>query len=112
MFEPTVPKWVYDQKCAEYAALLEKYHALRPTHSASSPIRVTAPKEEPGLATLHAAEAAVNNPRLALIADNLMRQKPELTRAQALTEAYRLDSFARGRATIPPVAPPGEPPSR
>lgn len=25
MFEPTVPKWVYDQKCAEYAALLEKY---------------------------------------------------------------------------------------
>jgi hypothetical protein len=29
LFKETVPKFVYDQKCAEYNDLLAKYHALR-----------------------------------------------------------------------------------
>ena len=109
---PTVPRDIYDALQARYDDLLNKYHALRPTHSPVAPIRVSAPKEEPGLATLHATEAAIRNPAIARLADKLRQDKPELGHAEALREAKRLDDIARGRAVAPPVSQPYVPPSR
>lgn len=112
LFTDTVPRDLYDALQARYDDLLAKYHSLRPTHSPVAPLRVTAPKEEPGLATLHAAEAAINNPHIARIADNIMREQPSLSRQGALLEAKRLDDIRRGRAVAPSAASPPEPPSR
>lgn len=109
---PTVPRDLYDALQARYDDLLNKYHALRPTHAPTAPLRVSSPQEEPGARALHAIEHAVTNPRLAQIADTLMQTKPELSRVAALVEAKRLDDIARGKAVAPSVAPPSEPPSR
>lgn len=100
------------QANARYDMLFAAYEKLRPTHAPASPMRLVPPKEEPGLATLHAAEAAVSNPRVAVIADNLIKQDPTLRREVALREAKRLDDIARGRAVAPSAATPPEPPSR
>lgn len=109
VFQETVPKWIYDQKCAEYDRLFLAYEKLRPTHSPVAPMRITPPPGEPGMATLHAVEAAVDDPKVARIADSLIAQKPGLARDAALREAKRLNDIARGRAVVE-SQPPAEPP--
>jgi len=109
VFQETVPKWIYDQKCAEYDKLFAAYEKLRPTHSPIAPMRVSLPSGEPGMATLHAIEAAVDDPKVAKIADSLIAAKPGLDRSAALREAKRLHDIARGRAVME-SAPPAEPP--
>ena len=116
LFAESVPREMYEDVKAQlaasearYTALFAAYEKLRPTHSPASPIRMNAPTEEPGLATLHAAEAAVRDPRIAGIADNLIAQSPGLDRRIALREAKRLDDIARGRAVAPSVPSPNSP---
>lgn len=112
VFQETVPKWMYDALQSRYDDLLAKYHSLRPTHSPVAPMRVTAPREEPGMATLHAIEATINDPRIARMADTLMQQKPGLSREQAITEATRLHAIGTGKATAPPASGVPGPPVR
>ena len=101
-----------DQWRQRYDTLFAAYEKLRPTHSPIAPLRVTPPQEEPGARALHATEAAMNNPKIAAIADNLQREKPELSRLGAMVEAKRLDDIARGRAVAPSAASVNTPPVR
>jgi hypothetical protein len=109
---PSVPRDLYDALQARYDDLLNKYHALRPTHSTVAPLRVSAPQEEPGAKALHAVERTVTDPRVRAIAAKLLAENPQLTHLAAMKEATRLDDIMRGRGMAPPIVPPTEPPSR
>lgn len=97
IFEETVPKWVYDQKCAEYADLLAKYHALRPTHAPVTPMKLVPPTGSDESAVQRMG-AALADERLHGIAAKLLQERPDLSMAAALSEAKRLDDIARGKA--------------
>ena len=112
LFTDSVPRDLYDALQTRYDDLLNKYHALRPSHAPVAPMRVTAAPEEPGARALHAAEAAINDPRLAAMADNLMQQSPGLSPVRAMIEAKRLDDMVRGRTVAPSLPTGSEPPSR
>lgn len=104
LFSDTVPRELYDRKCAEYDALLEKYHSLRLIGNAPvSPIRTSMPKPDTGTAALKDLEQRAHSPRVLGMAANLRAQKPELTQEEALAEAVRLDGFIAGRAMVPPA---------
>jgi hypothetical protein len=119
MPRPAITREQYDEIKADrdqwrdrYDTLFAAYEKLRPTHSPAGPLRVTPGREEPGMASLKATEAAMNNPKIAAIADNLQREKPELSRLGAMIEAKRLDDIARGRAVAPSAASVNMPPAR
>lgn len=110
MFEPTVPKWLYDQKCAEFNSLLDRYHALRPTHSPVAPMKLIPPKPD-GEAQVRAMEQAVMDPRVVEQAE-VISTRDNVPMPLALAEAQRLSRIARGRETAPSVAEPYSPPVR
>lgn len=104
----TVPRGQYEQAIARaeraeklYDDLLDKYHKLRPTHNPVQPLRITPPKPDSGEAALMGAEAAITDPRVAGIADNLRRERPELSEAAVMREAKRLNDIARGKVAAP-----------
>lgn len=101
VFEPTVPRWIYEQKCQEYNDLLEKYHALRPLQSIVNPMKVVPPKLDSATQAIEAGEQAMRDPRLAAAVVRLMEQKPGLSEGDALREAKKLLEVATGRADAP-----------
>lgn len=102
LFADTVPRDLYDGLQTRYDALLEKYHSLRQTGQAPvAPLRMQLPKEDGGSAKLREMEHtmhSVQSPRVKAIAENLLKEKPELSAEGALAEAVRLDNIARGRS--------------
>lgn len=110
IFKETVPKFVYDQKCAEYNDLLAKYHALRQSgYDPASKLRMIPPKPDSGLAAIQAGERAMVDPRVGRAFAKLV--KDGMSEADALREANRLVGIAAGRteatsagASLPDIA--------
>lgn len=110
LLTPTVPRDLYDALQARYDDLLNKYHALRPTHSPVAPMKLIQPKPE-GEAQVRAMEQAVLDPRVIEQAEAIA-QRDNVPMPLALAEAQRLSRIARGRETAPSVAEPYSPPVR
>lgn len=105
LFSDTVPRDLYDKKCADYDALLEKYHALRQMGQAPvAPLRMSLPKQDSGTTALRNIETALHSPRVQAVAESLRRDNPSLTAEGALAEAARLDGFVRGKDVVPSAA--------
>lgn len=96
LFKETVPKFVYDQKCAEYNDLLGKYHALRQSgYDPASKLRMIPPKPDSGLAAIQAGERAMVDPRVGRAFAKLVEEG--MNEPDALREANRLVGIAAGR---------------
>lgn len=118
IFSETVPREQYEDLKAQlrageerYRDLMEKYHALRPTHAPVKPITATLPKPDSGEQALHAVELAVRDPNVARVAQKFVEEQG-MNDADAFREAKRLADIARGRLLPPNLATPPEPPSR
>lgn len=102
IFKETVPKFVYDQKCAEYNALLEKYHALRQSgYDPASKLRMIPPKPDSGQAAIMAGERAMVDPRVGRAFAKLVEEG--MNEPDALREANRLVGIASGRLEATPA---------
>lgn len=96
LFSDTVPRDLHDALQTRYDDLLAKYHSLRPTHAPVQPMRQTTPRVE-GEARIQQMERDAHSPRVLAVAENLKRQKPDLSNDEAIAEAVRLDGFVRGK---------------
>lgn len=96
LFKETVPKFIYDQKCAEYNDLLAKYHALRQSgYDPAAKLRMIPPKPDSGMAAIQAGERAFVDPRMARAFAQCV--EAGMTEPDALREASRLIAIATGR---------------
>jgi hypothetical protein len=110
IFKETVPKSIYDQKCAEYNDLLAKYHALRlEGYNPAAKLRMIGPKPDSGLAAIQAGERAFVDPRVARAFAQCV--EAGMSEADALREAVRLVGIATGKseptsagASLPDIA--------
>lgn len=97
IFRETVPKSVYDQKCAEYKELLDKYHALRLSgYDPTSKLRMIAPKPDSAQQAIIAGERAMVDPRVGRAFAKCIEEG--MNEPDALREAYRLVNIATGNA--------------
>jgi hypothetical protein len=111
LFTESVPRDLYDRKCAEYDALLDKYHALRMAGAEPvTKIRTTLQPPDGAAQTLKAAEMAASDPNVRRVAEKFMAQG--MAEPVALREAKRLADIARGRVLPPNLATPPEPEPR
>lgn len=98
----TVPLHVYERKCAEYDALLEKYHSLRLAgHAPTKPVTLHLPQPDSGQLAVMGAEIALRSEGARKMVDELMAKG--MTEAAALREVEGMQNVARGR-TVPPMA--------
>ena len=110
IFRETVPKAIYDQKCAEYNALLDKYHALRlQGFDPTSKIRMVGPKPDSAQQAIEVGERIFVDPRLAKAF--VMCREQGMSEPDALREAKRLLAIATGKgeptsagASLPDIA--------
>lgn len=102
IFKESVPKFIYDQKCAEYNDLLAKYHALRQSgYDPASKLRMIPPKPDSGMAAIQAGERAMVDPRVARAFAKLVEEG--MNEPDALREANRLVGIAAGRIDATPA---------
>lgn len=104
LFADTVPREMYedmreqrDQALVRYDKLFDEYSKLRPTHAPVKPMTLHMPKTDSGTEAVRAAEVALVTPRIRGVAENLMREKPLLSEADALREAMRLERIITGK---------------
>lgn len=96
IFRETVPKFVYDQKCAEYNDLLAKYHALRQSgYDPAAKIRMIGPKPDSAQQAIDTGERVFTDPRLARAFAECV--KAGMSEPDALREAHRLIAIATGK---------------
>lgn len=98
LFTETVPRDLHDALQKRYDDLLEKYHALRLVGNAPvKPMTLHLPKTDTGTEAVRAAEVALVSPRARSVAENLLRDNPTLSEADALREALRLERIITGK---------------
>lgn len=96
LFKETVPKFVYDQKCAEYNDLLAKYHALRQSgYDPASKLRMIPPRPDSAQQAMIAGEKIFTDPRVGRAFAQCVEEG--MSEPDALREAYRLVGVATGR---------------
>lgn len=95
-----VPRSLYDQKCAEYTALLDKYHALKQTGAVLPPEPKAGRVVPPGPSPEAIAAKKMHDQVVEEIAADLERM-PGIDPALARAEAKRLREAAFGVDGVP-----------